>query len=91
MNNQPKLSTRAQQALELLANGGVIQYRLERNGYTGREQFQTRFCRSSRWNDVVKGLGHATRHELEGAGFRFKPNFRSSVCTEYTLDHAGAI
>lgn len=88
MTNQPKLSTRAQQALEILANGGKIQYRLERNSYTGREQFQTRFCYGSSWNSVAKGLGHATRAELEKAGFRFKPNHRSSVCTEYTLDHS---
>lgn len=86
--NQPKLSNRAQLALDILADGGVIQHRLERNGYTGREQFQTRFCRSSAWGSAVKGLGFATRSELEAAGLRFKPNHRSSVCTEYTLDRS---
>ena len=87
MINQPKLSARAQQALEILANGGEIQHRLERNGYTGREQFQTRFCTSSCWSSAVKGLGLATRTELEKAGFSFKADFRSSVSTAYRLDH----
>ncbi|WP_338811189.1 hypothetical protein V2V90_23930 (plasmid) [Agrobacterium leguminum] len=87
MTNEPKLSARARQALEILSNGGQIQHRLERNSYTGREQFATRFCTSSRWNSAVKGLGFATRVELENAGFRFKPDHRSSVCTAYTLDH----
>jgi len=88
VSNQPKLSNRAQQALDILANGGEIQYRLERNGYTGREQFQTRFCASAAWGSAVKGLGHATRAELEKAGFRFKAVHRSSVSTHYALDHA---
>lgn len=85
--NQPKLSNRAQQALDLLANGGEMQYRLERNSYTGREQFQTRFCATTTWNSAVKGLGHATRHELESAGIRLKAVHRTSVCTSYALDH----
>lgn len=87
-SNQPTLSRRAQQALEVLSNGGELQYRLERNGYTGREQFQTRFCASTAWSSAVKGLGHATRAELEKAGFRFKTAHRTSVSTHYVLDHA---
>jgi hypothetical protein len=47
--NLPKLSNRAQQALEILANGGEMVHRLERNGYTGRDQFATRFCTSAAW------------------------------------------
>ncbi len=88
MSNQPKLSTRAQLALDILANGGEIQHRLERNSYTGREQFQTRFCATTGWSSAVKGLGFATRTELEDAGFRLKVAHRTSVCTSYVLDHA---
>ncbi len=87
-SNQPKLSKRAQQALDVLANGGEMVHRLERNSYTGREQFQTRFCASAAWNSAVKGLGFATRTELENAGFRFRQAHRSSVSTHYVLDHA---
>lgn len=87
-SNQPKLSARAQQALDILSNGGEIQHRLERNSYTGREQFQTRFTTSTAWHGVVKGLGLATRLELEKAGIALKVAHRSSVCTSYTLDHA---
>ena len=88
MTNQPKLSNRAKQALELLANGGEIVHRLERNRYTGREQFETRFCASAAWNSVVKGLGFATRIELEKAGFTFRAVHRTSVATHYKLAHS---
>lgn len=88
ISNQPKLSKRAQQALDILANGGEMVHRLERNSYTGREQFHTRFCASAAWSSAVKGLGHATRYELEDAGFRFRPAHHSSVSTHYVLDHA---
>jgi hypothetical protein len=87
MRNLPKLSKRAAEALDLLANGGEVQHRLERNNYTGREQFETRFCRTSGWSTAVKGLGFATKRELEAAGFRFTVAHRSSVCTSYKLDH----
>lgn len=87
-SNMPKLSRRAQQALEILSNGGEMVHRLERNGYTGREQFQTRFCVSAAWNSAVKGLGSATRYELEDAGFRFQIAHSSSVATHYKLCHA---
>jgi len=89
MTNQPKLSARAQKALDVLANGGELVHRLERNSYTGREQFQTRFCVSAAWSSVVKGLGLATRTELESAGFRFRRIHSSSVATHYALDHRG--
>ncbi len=88
MENQPKLSKRAQQALDVLANGGEMVHRLERNSYTGREQFQTRFCATAAWSSVVKGLGFATRAELEKAGFLFRVAHRSSVATHYRLAHA---
>lgn len=88
MENQPKLSKRAQMALDVLANGGEMVHRLERNSYTGREQFETRFCASAAWSSVVKGLGFATRTELEKAGFTFRPVHSSSVATHYKLAHA---
>lgn len=74
-------------ALEILSNGGEMVDRLERNNYTGREQFAVRFCASKAWNSAVKGLGFATRQELERAGFRFKAVHRTSVSTAYVLDH----
>ena len=39
MTNLPNLSNRAKKALEVLADGGRFVHRLERNSYTGREQF----------------------------------------------------
>ena len=86
MTNQPKLSRRAQQALEILANGGHMVHRLERNSYTGREQFHTRFCLNHAWGSAVKGLGFKTRCELEDAGFRLVAFDWSSVATRYKLD-----
>lgn len=83
--NQPKLSNRAQQALDILANGGELTYLLERNSFTGREQFQTRF---KIHGGAVKGLGHATRRELESAGLRFKVVHRYSTGEIMKLDHA---
>ena len=91
MSNMPKLSNRAQRALDVLANGGEMVHRLERNGYTGREQFQTRFCTSADWGSVVKGLGFATRCELEKAGFHFRIAHRSSVATHYKLDTGASL
>lgn len=87
MTNLPKLSRRAEQALEILSNGGEMVHRLERNGYTGREQFQTRFCVSGAWGSAVKGLGFKTRCELEDAGFQFIATHHTSVSTHYKLDH----
>lgn len=87
MQNLPKLSRRAQLALEVLSNGGEMVHRLERNSYTGRDQFQTRFCASKAWSSHVKGLGFKTRCELEDAGFRFVATNHTSVSTHYKLDH----
>lgn len=85
--NLPKLSARAQQALEVLANDGEMVHRLERNSYTGREQFQTRFCSSAAWSSAVRGIGFKTRCELEDAGFRFRLAHSTSVSSHYKLDH----
>ena len=85
MTNLPKLSSRAKQALEVLSNGGEIVHRLERNSHTGREQFATRFIIKG---SVIKGLGFATRTELEKAGFQFKTSHSTSVSTYYKLNQA---
>lgn len=83
-NNQPKLSSRAQRALDILGDGGEMVHRLERNGYTGRDQFHTRFLMDGR---PVRGLGFATRCELEDAGFSFAIAHSTSVSTYYKLNH----
>jgi hypothetical protein len=70
MSNMPKLSTRAQKALDVLADGGRFVNRLERNSYTGREQFQKRLLtKPGSWNSVVRGVGHSAFYELQNAGF----------------------
>lgn len=83
MSNLPKLSNRAKQALDILADGGRLVSRLERNSYTGREQFQTRFTLAGK---VVRGLGLATRRELEKAGFNFSIYHSTTVSTTYKLE-----
>ena len=87
MSNLPKLSARAHKALDILANGGTMVHRLERDSYTGREQFATRFCANGT-SGVVKGLGIKTRYELEDAGFSFRPVNSTSVSTYYKLNNA---
>lgn len=87
MSNLPKLSKRAQQALELFANGGMLGEILERNSYTGREQFQTRFFTAN--HGQVRGLGVKTKFELENAGFHFSLAHSTSVSSYYKLSHAG--
>lgn len=84
--NQPKLSSRAAKALDILANGGLMVERLERNGYTGREQWETRFCANGTAG-VVRGLGVKTKFELRDAGFSFVPTNSTSVSTYYKLNH----
>ena len=69
MTNMPKLSNRAKKALDVLADGGRFVNRLERNSYTGREQFCRRLLTSRSWNSVVPGIGAAAFHELDRAGF----------------------
>lgn len=69
VSNLPTLSPRAKKALDVLANGGRFVKRLERNSYTGREQFQTRLLAGRSWSGVVRGVGLAAFHELHDAGF----------------------
>jgi hypothetical protein len=82
MSNLPKLSKRARAALDLLADGGQMVERLERDRYTGREQFHTRFMMKG---SVVRGLGIKTKFELQDAGFRFVTANSTSVSTYYKL------
>jgi hypothetical protein len=82
MSNMPKLSNRASQALDVLADGGRFTIRLERNSYTRREQFQTRLLDSRR--NVVPGIGAAAYRELDKACMLVWSD-STSVSTEYVL------
>jgi hypothetical protein len=86
MSNMPKLSARALIALNVLSDGGHFRYGLERNSYTGREQFQWRLQKNGK---NVKGVGGATYYELEAAGFQFKKEWpgMTSTVTYHTLKH----
>jgi hypothetical protein len=70
MTNLPKLSSRATKALDVLADGGSFRYALERNGYTGREQFQWRLLSASGCR--ISGVGGKAYYELVKAGFDFR-------------------
>lgn len=87
MNNMPTLSTRSQQALDVLADGGRFVHRLERNSYTGRAQYAYRLLRKD--HAVVKGMGIATFNELRDAGFLMRDAGGTSVSTYYKLDTVG--
>lgn len=86
MTNLPKMSKRAQLALDVLADGGRFVNRLERNSYTGREQFHMRLQRSSSWGSVVPGVGHAAFRELMDLGLLVRDFVGgSSVSEPYKL------
>ena len=80
--NQPKLSKRAQEALDVLADGGRFVNRLERNSYTGREQFHMRLQRTAAWSSTVPGIGFATYRELTDLGFLVRDFAGGSSVTE---------
>ena len=82
MTNLPKMSKRANRALEILSNGGRFVNRLERNSYTGREQFHMRLCSSAAWSSVVPGIGHATFCELRDLGFLIRDFAGGTSVTE---------
>lgn len=89
MSNMPKLSNRAQEALDVLADGGRFVHRLERNHHTGRDQFQYRLmARGASWSGVVKGVGLAAFHELKDAGLLTLTSEGTSVSTYYKLNTA---
>lgn len=89
MSNLPKLSTRAKQALDILADGGCFTYALERNGYTGREQFQWRL--RARNGGKVHGIGRAAYYELNALGFigHGRPSGFTGSSTRYYLNREG--
>lgn len=91
MNNQPKMSKRAERALEILSNGGRFISQLERNSYTGREQFQYRCTyNGAPYSNYEKGIGFSTFSELRDLGMiAFDPaNTGSGRATIYKLSAA---
>lgn len=86
--NLPALSGRAKRALDVLADGGRFVQQLERNGYTGREQWQYRL-KTDR-HGVVRGIGLRAFYELRDAGF-LAQNFAmtTSVSSYYELRREG--
>lgn len=80
-NNYPALSARALKALDVLADGGQFRHGLERNSYTGREQFQYRLQKGG---GTVRGVGMAAFYELKNAGFLAFAS-STSVATYYKL------
>lgn len=80
-SNLPVLSARALKALDVLADGGQFRHGLERNRYTGREQFQYRLQKAGR---TVRGIGMAAFYELKEAGFLAFAS-STSVATYYKL------
>lgn len=86
MNNLPNLSNRAKQALEVLANGGQFRHGLERNSYTGREQFTYRLKLNG---STIKGVGLAAFEELRRHNLLAIANGGTSVSTYYKLNTAG--
>jgi uncharacterized protein YjhX (UPF0386 family) len=80
--NLPKLSPRAQKALDVLANGGKFRCRLERNSYTGREQFAYRLLNKD--GHVVQCIGLAAFYEIKDK-FLISSDYSTSVSTYYQL------
>lgn len=79
--NLPKLSARAQKALDILADGGEFVCRLERNGYTGREKFAYRLLKNGH---VIQGIGMAAFYEIRDT-FLAVCDHGTSVSTYYRL------
>jgi len=86
MANMPKLSTRASDALNVLADGGSFRYGLETNSYTRREQFQWRLKAAN--GCTVRGIGGAAYRELVKAGiaFRSEASGFTGIATYYRLN-----
>jgi hypothetical protein len=80
------LSNRAQKALDILERGGQFVERLERDNYTGREQFRTRLLING---SIVKGIGAATRREL--SSMLRVLNGSTTVSTYYGLPYVHEI
>ena len=88
LSNMPKLSKRATEALNVLADGGSFRYGLETDPYTRREQFHWRLKSANGF--TVKGVGGAAFRELEAAGFAFirEPSGFTGSATYYRLNAA---
>lgn len=86
-SNTPKLSNRARKALDVLADGGRIRHGLQRNSFTGREQFA--YTLSVRGGGRVSGFGGATFNELEKAGLLTRDGTPTSVASYYKLQTEG--
>jgi hypothetical protein len=81
MTNMPHLSSRAKKALDILADGGKFCCRLERNSYSGREQFLYRLMKEGR---VVRGIGLSAFYEIKDQ-FLTICDGNTSVSTYYKL------
>ncbi len=91
MPNLAKFSSRAKLALGVLADGGRFVERVERDLYTGREQFYHQLLRNCAWSSVVKGVGMAAAfYELKEAGFLSMTNEGTSVITYWKLHTVAA-
>lgn len=82
--NLPKLSSRANEALNILADGGQFVCRLERNSYTRREQWQYRLKATG--GSIIRGIGLAAFYELQGQGFLVPAGGGTSVSSYYKLN-----
>jgi hypothetical protein len=74
-----QLSARAQKALALLNEGALFRYRLERDSYTGRDQFKTALVMNGK---KVRGYGFKTFDELRSMLSVYNS---TSVSTYYQL------
>ena len=77
------LSSRGQKALNLLKDGGYMVERLERDSYTNKEQFKTRFMDNKM--NIIKGLGVKTKFELEDNNINFSIWNTTSVSSYYKI------
>jgi hypothetical protein len=80
-SNLPKLSPRAQKALDILADGGSFHHVLETNSYTRRDQFQYRLKGPN--GGVIKGVGLSAFYELRDAGMLYQDFDRSTSHHSY--------
>lgn len=87
MTSNLNISARANKALDILADGGEFVYRLERNSYTGREQFVAKLFDANR--DRVRGFSYAVLDELKREGLLVTAN-STSVSTYYRMNRGAA-
>lgn len=85
--NLTHISPRARKALDILADGGQFVQRLERDPYTGRDQFHYRLMKGA---SIVKGFGLAVFYELHGKCFLIPAGGNTSVSSYYKLNKEAA-